>query len=182
MSIWIGRGVLILDGQRRVDGEIHPLAVDGGCVEKQVTVRSRYLKRDKSIIGQQRWFIYRSFRRSFCWIHGCRFLSRSSHWCRGTASFRFPGTRHAAGRLPSWACTDCTAIDSLTSPPKREHYVITDKPKKIVILCAASLFFCSYLYDSYLAVVLLYGLIEILHHVLKLVRFLIDSGCFGHVW
>lgn len=42
-------------------------------------------------------------------------------------------------------------------------------------------FIFLYLYDSDLAVVFLYGLIEILHHILKFIRFLIDFGCFRQV-
>lgn len=38
-----------------------------------------------------------------------------------------------------------------------------------------------HLYDSDLAVVFLDGLVEILHQILKLVRFLVDSGCVGQV-
>lgn len=50
---------------------------------------------------------------------------------------------------------------------------------QIVCCIIYRLFF--HLYDSDLAVVFLDGLIEILHHSLKFVRFLIHSGCFGQV-
>lgn len=38
-----------------------------------------------------------------------------------------------------------------------------------------------HLYDSDFAVVFMYGLVEVLHHMLKLIRFLINFGCFRHV-
>lgn len=62
--VW--RGILVLDRQDRVDGEVHALTVDGGCEEKlgcqKCTRRRREIKQNEK---EKKKKTYRFFHRSF---------------------------------------------------------------------------------------------------------------------
>lgn len=169
-------GILVADGQHRVDGKVHTLTVGGGCEEKKCTMSEVHKREKERQIDKEK-----KKRTVFSTEAPVKSVDEDLfHAVLARAVIEGPlhllasGALHHAGFLQLVLVVQQSVHELLhlqdVSPLAQWTPEFNTQAQDV----ALSPF--QHLYDPDCVVVIKYGLVEALHHALELVRVLVDVG------